>query len=165
MGHSTEPDDTTEDCLACFPAGESPDEIYVGIVGGNESNGTWGLPREPGYPCDYRATYNFIEYWYASALFFGSWMKAKFGPVFLFNSWLPDNCQYVFEDGDADAIVMWNAGPTDHSIGSLLNAINMRPDSETKFDFTPASENRACVRFARKSDATNILILVEPTEL
>ncbi|HUW44891.1 MAG TPA: hypothetical protein VMW50_03755 [Dehalococcoidia bacterium] len=75
-------------------------------------------------------------------------------------------CAAGFVSGEGgEAAVMFNAGHVDGSLGSLMYSINMEPGPKTKFDFWPASDKKICVRFARKKDATNILILVEPTEL
>ncbi|GAH98748.1 unnamed protein product, partial [marine sediment metagenome] len=76
-----------------------------------------------------------------------------------------ETCEAGQLGAGGNAVVMWNVGSRDHSIGSILNAINMEPHAETKFELWPAAEERACVRFARKKDATNILILVDPKEL
>lgn len=187
MGQPTIPDDFCENCYYCHEADLTPCRKYISFTGIKDCNPDLPFIPPPindvirvdqlnGYPCEwYRLFDDDHEFLYNSALLAGSEVKYRWFGMFFFSGWKPENCQVRFSNAftcagghlgeGGEAAIMWNGGPGDNSIGSLLDSINMEPHEKTKFEFWPASEDRICVRFARKSDATNILILVEPTEL
>lgn len=187
MGLPTEPDPPGNDCLCCWPEGQTPSIVYIsfeGLESCNKApgiipppfNGNVQLSQQEESPCNFLHEFDNFTFTYFSC---------EGGNTSCHQLYWFEEMFFDFTDSDCDialtnildcvaehihaqggyASVAWNLGPTDHSIGSLLNSINMEPHAKTKFDFWPASEERMVVRFARKSDATNILILVEPTEL
>lgn len=187
MGYPTDPDPIGDDCLCCWPANKTPSTVFASFVGIKPCDKPFnGIPQpindviqlwqDAQFPCYFEAAVdNWLTVWDsckgATSVISQSWGINEY---FLHNK--IGNCWGTFENKlncagpiiyghNGLAGVMWNLNPTDHSIGSLMNSINMEPHAKTKFEFWPASEERICIRFARKSDATNILILVEPTEL
>lgn len=187
MGHSTEPDPPGENCGTCFFEGKAPSSVYVSYTGITDCNPDnvpppipWNdsvrLPQIFDEPCFYLYEGPLWAHEWLAALGDMATLKQKWGAGFFFSGLRDQDCAVWFESlfencgaghlgAEGNGLVMWNVGTDDHSIGSLLNAINMEPEAETKFEFWPAAEGRGMVRFARKKDATNILILVEPTEL
>lgn len=187
MGHETDPDPPGNDCEGCWAAGKTPSIIYVSFTGISDcqvdpgiipppTNDIVSLNQTQDHPCEWDRLFDDGKYFWHSPVWFGNTvMEQYFQGTLYFTGWEVGHCQTQFSNTatcvignlgeNGEAAVTWNTGPIDHAIGSLLNAINMEPHANTKFEFWPASEERICVRFARKSDATNILILVEPTEL
>ncbi len=187
MGHGTDPSEYGDDCLCCWPPGETPLAAYVSYEGLEGCH-----PEDPDFPQPKNAAVEVIQdpvhacYWLSSVdPYLYAWDPCQGvnngcyqanGVWDTFKGWQVGNCDAYFDNvnvcGQAfvaaeggQAAVVFNTSHIDHSLGSLMAAINMEQGPETKFDFIPASEEKICVRFARKKDATNILILVEPTEL
>lgn len=187
MGHSTIPTEPGEDCLCCWPPGDTPKAAYISFEGITDCG--WDIPA---VPAPMNASVEVIQsefdpcFWTSSVAHwtfswdpcmgdmngcYQDWQIEK-----MFKGWQEGNCNTHFYNtlscgpahiygGGGAAAVVFNMGHLDASLGSLMHSINMEPAEETKFDFWPASEERICIRLARKKDATNILILVEPENL
>ncbi len=187
MGHSTVATAYGDNCLCCWDAGETPLSVYISFgeiehcqlgdpVPAAPINDSFEIPQDPGDPCVWLDSigpwhFRWEACWGGDSNCFQTWQiwdcfqgNQNFNCANYFDNIL--GCGAAFVSGThGHAAIVYNTGPTDHSIGSLLAAINMEPHAETKFEFWPASEEKIVVRFARKSDATNILILVEPENL
>ena len=187
MGLPTIPDPTCVNCLTCHSEGETPCKKYISFTGIVSCEKLPGVVPPPfnsivrvnqieDHECEYERLFDDDLYFrYNSAILNGSQVEQEWFIWGMFLKGRPNNCETQFANtltcagpGNGEggnAAVTWNTGPSDHAIGSLLNSINMEPHAETKYEFWPASEERMVVKFARKSDATNILILVEPENL
>ncbi len=187
MGEPTLPGPFCDNCHTCHPDGETPCQKYISytaITDCKEGGGIFPPPLNEvividqivDEACEWDKDFDDYHFHYRSAILAGSFVNQKYFASFFFDSFNAENCKTRFSNnlvcgiggafgGGGEAAVMWNGGPADGSVGSLLNSINMEPHEKTKFEFWPASEERIVVRFARKKDATNILILVEPENL
>lgn len=187
MGQPTEPFEYGEDCLCCWPEGETPSKVYISFEGLESCdkapgviplpfNGVVAVPQSEEENCNFDRDFDGFHFTWASCLGLRSTCRQLWYYEEMFHDVKHADCKIYFENvlnciGEhihaegGNATIMFHTGTNDHSIGSLLNAINMEPDPKTKFEFWPAKEGRIMVRFARKKDATNILILVEPENL
>lgn len=181
-----EPIEYGDDCLACWPEGETPKHVYArfsNIVKCPDKNGhvclippndrMFRLTQDPGAACHFKYIGDVWEIFY--------WAKLPVDPLSRLNlgdkggwtyfwdtepSCAPEGFVFhntllvcgLFQCGKTGiAVVTWSPQAT-----KLLSDINMQKANDLFMELRPRDDGKLVYKFCRVQDATNIKILLEP---